>query len=212
MNREQEKEDQIWEAYARAWQAQDKALENMPVPEVDLKKLKKWHCRSPRSKLLRREVACLIAGIVLFVFFLCHYTKGMAMPVPYIITLLLCVLCIADSLYALRLIALTNPLTASTPDMLINCARLRLYQKIELLAVIGVAIPLSVLFVSPVVEWIWNSINLYSIWISDTFSFFIILIAVISGLLVSIYMFRSNLDGIKDSIKEIRENRDFFKK
>ena len=212
MNREQEKEDQIWEAYARAWKAQDKALENMPVPEVDLKKLKKWHCRSPRSKLLRREVACLIAGIVLFVFFLCHYTKGMAMPVPYIITLLLCVLCIADSLYALRLIALTNPLTASTPDMLINCARLRLYQKIELLAVIGVAIPLSVLFVSPVVEWIWNSINLYSIWISDTFSFFIILIAVISGLLVSIYMFRSNLDGIKDSIKEIRENRDFFKK
>ena len=212
MNSEQEKEDQIWEAYARAWQAQDKALENMPVPEVDLKKLKKWHCRSPRSKLLRREVACLIAGIVLFVFFLCHYQKGMAMPVPYIITLLLCVLCMADSLYALRLIALTNPLTASIPDMLTNCARLRLYQKIELLAAIVVVIPLSVLFVSPVVEWIWNSINLYSIWISDTFSFLIILIVVISGLLVSIYMFRSNLHLIKDSIKEIRENRDFFKK
>ncbi|MBO7624329.1 MAG: hypothetical protein J6S82_03370 [Bacteroidales bacterium] len=212
MNSEHEQEDQIWEAYARAWQAQDKALENMPVPEVDLKKLKKWHCRSPRSKLLRREVACLIAGIVLFVFFLCHYQKGMAMPVPYIITLLLCVLCMADSLYALRLIALTNPLTASIPDMLTNCARLRLYQKIELLAAIVVVIPLSVLFVSPVVEWIWNSINLYSIWISDTFSFLIILIVVISGLLVSIYMFRSNLHLIKDSIKEIRENRDFFKK
>ena len=212
MNSEQEQADQIWEAYARAWQEQDKSLENMPVPEVDLKKLKKWHCRSPRSKLLRREVACLIAGIVLFVFFLCHYQKGMAMPVPYIITLLLCVLCMADSLYALRLIALTNPLTASIPDMLTNCARLRLYQKIELLAAIVVVIPLSVLFVSPVVEWIWNSINLYSIWISDTFSFLIILIVVISGLLVSIYMFRSNLHLIKDSIKEIRENRDFFKK
>ncbi|MBP5396822.1 MAG: hypothetical protein J6Y34_07510 [Bacteroidales bacterium] len=209
---EDSEEDLDMEPYFKAWAAYKKRLATIPMPEVDLKQLKKWGRRSPRRKLLRREVACLIAGIVLFVFFLCHYTKGMAMPVPYIITLLLCVLCIADSLYALRLIALTNPLTASTPDMLINCARLRLYQKIELLAVIGVAIPLSVLFVSPVVEWIWNSINLYSIWISDTFSFFIILIAVISGLLVSIYMFRSNLDGIKDSIKEIRENRDFFKK
>ena len=209
---EDSEEDLDMEPYFKAWAAYKKRLATIPMPEVDLKQLKKWGRRSPRRKLLRREVACLIAGIVLFVFFLCHYTKGMAMPVPYIITLLLCVLCIADSLYALRLIALTNPLTASTPDMLINCARLRLYQKIELLAVIGVAIPLSVLFVSPVVEWIWNSINLYSIWISDTFSFLIILIAVISGLLVSIYMFRSNLDGIKDSIKEIRENRDFFKK
>lgn len=209
---EDSEEDLDMEPYFKAWAAYKKRLATIPMPEVDLKQLKKWGRRSPRRKLLRREVACLIAGIVLFVFFLCHYTKGMAMPVPYIITLLLCVLCIADSLYALRLIALTNPLTASIPDMLINCDRLRLYQKIELMAVIGVVIPLSVLFVSPVVEWIWNSINLYSIWISDTFSFFIILIAVISGLLVSIYMFRSNLDGIKDSIKEIRENRDFFKK
>ena len=171
---EDSEEDLDMEPYFKAWAAYKKRLATIPMPEVDLKQLKKWGRRSPRRKLLRREVACLIAGIVLFVFFLCHYTKGMAMPVPYIITLLLCVLCIADSLYALRLIALTNPLTASIPDMLINCDRLRLYQKIELMAVIGVVIPLSVLFVSPVVEWIWNSINLYSIWISDTFSFFII--------------------------------------
>ena len=212
MNREQEKEDQIWEAYARAWQAQDKALENMPVPEVDLKKLKKWHRRSPRSKLLRREVASLIAGIVLFVFFLCHYQKGMAMPIPYIITLLLCVLCMADSLYALRLIALTNPLTASIPDMLTNCARLRLYQKIELIAVLGVVTPLGFLFVAPTTGWILNSMNFYTEGIGDAIFWPILLIAVLACVLVSIYMYRSNIHLIKESIKEIMENREFFKK
>ncbi|MBO4744599.1 MAG: hypothetical protein J5603_03790 [Bacteroidales bacterium] len=212
MNSEQEKEDQIWEAYARAWQAQDKALENMPVPEVDMKKLKHWHRRSPRSKLLRREVACLIAGIVLFVFFLCHYQKGMAMPVPYIITLLLCVLCMADSLYALRLIALTNPLTASIPDMLTNCARLRLYQKIELLAALGVVLPLTFLFIAPVTEWILYSVNLYIERINDIAFWIILLTTGVSGVLASIYLYCSNIRFIKDSIKEIRENREFFKK
>ena len=212
MNREQEKEDQIWEAYARAWQAQDKALENMPVPEVDLKKLKKWHRRSPRSKLLRREVACLIAGIVLLVFFLCHYQKGMAMPIPYIITLLLCVLGMADSLYALRLIVLTNPLTSTIPDMLTNCARLRLYQKIELIAALGVVTPLGVLFVAPTTGWILNSMNFYTEGIGDAISWPILLIAVLACVLVSIYMYRSNIHLIKESIKEIMENRDFFKK
>ena len=212
MNSEQEKEDQIWEAYARAWQAQDKALENMPVPEVDLKKLKKWHRRSPRSKLLRREVACLIAGIVLLVFFLCHYQKGMAMPIPYIITLLLCVLCMADSLYALRLIALTNPLTASIPDMLTNCARLRLYQKIELIAALGVVTPLGFLFVAPTTGWILNSMNFYTEGIGDAIFWPILLIAVLACVLVNIYMYRSNIHLIKESIKEIRENREFFKK
>ena len=200
------------EPYFRAWAAYKQRLAKIPVPEVDLKKLKKWHRRSPRSKLLRREVACLIAGIVLFVFFLCHYQKGMAMPIPYIITLLLCVLCMADSLYALRLIALTNPLTASIPDMLINCARLRLYQKIELLAALGVVLPLTFLFIAPVTEWILYSVNLYIERINDIAFWIILLTTGVSGVLASIYLYCSNIRFIKDSIKEIRENRDFFKK
>ena len=200
------------EPYFRAWQAQDKALENMPVPEVDLKKLKKWHRRSPRSKLLRREVAALLLSIAMLVFFLCQYKKGMAMPVPYIMTLLLCVLCIADSLYALRLIALTNPLTASFPDMMTNCARLRLYQKIELLAALGVVLPLTFLFIAPVTEWILYSVNLYIERINDIAFWIILLTTGVSGVLASIYLYCSNIRFIKDSIKEIRENREFFKK
>ena len=198
------------EPYFRAWQAQNKALENMPVPEVDLKKLKKWHRRSPRSKLLRREVAALLLSIAMLVFFLCQYKKGMAMPVPYIMTLLLCVLCMADSLYALRLIALTNPLTASIPDMLINCARLRLYQKIELLGAFGVAIPLSLLFLVPTTVWMLYSMNYYTEGISGAVSWPILLIAVLACVLVCIYMYRSNLHLIKKSIREIREYRNFF--
>ena len=198
------------EPYFRAWAAYKQRLAKIPVPEVDLKKLKKWHRRSPRSKLLRREVACLIAGIVLFVFFLCHYQKGMAMPIPYIITLLLCVLCMADSLYALRLIALTNPLTASIPAMLTNCARLRLYQKIELIAVLGVVTPLGFLFVAPTTGWILNSMNFYTEGIGDAIFWPILLIAVLACVLVCIYMYRSNLHLIKESIGEIREYRNFF--
>lgn len=200
------------EPYFRAWQAQDKALENMPVPEVDLKKLKKWHRRSPRSKLLRREVAALLLSIAMLVFFLCQYKKGMSMPVPYIMTLLLCALCLADSLYALRLIALTNPLTASFPDMMTNCARLRLYQKIELLAALGVVLPLTFLFIAPVTEWILYSVNLYIERINDIAFWIILLTAGVSGVPASIYLYCSNIRFIKDSIKEIRENRDFFKK
>ncbi len=200
------------EPYFRAWAAYKQRLAKIPVPEVDLKKLKKWHRRSPRSKLLRREVASLIAGIVLFVFFLCHYQKGMAMPIPYIITLLLCVLCIADSLYALRLIALTNPLTASIPDMLINCARLRLYKKNELLMSLVIVFPMAIIFIAPLSVWVFYSVNIYSDGIINTFSWTILLIVVLAAVLIGIYGYRNDLHLIKDSIKEIRENREFFKK
>ena len=200
------------EPYFRAWDAQKKAVESLPDMESGIGRALKHGGHRPFRKLLRREVACLIAGIVLFVFFLCHYQKGMAMPIPYIITLLLCVLCMADSLYALRLIALTNLLTASIPDMLINCARLRLYQKIELLAALGVVLPLTFLFIAPVTEWILYSVNLYIERINDIAFWIILLTTGVSGVLASIYLYCSNIRFIKDSIKEIRENRDFFKK
>lgn len=203
-------EDLDMEPYFRAWAAYKKKLANMPVPEVDLKKLKKWHRRSPRSKLLRREVAALLLSIAMLVFFLCQYKKGMAMPVPYIITLLLCVLGMADSVCALRLISLINPLTSTIPDMLTNCARLRLYQKIELLGAFGVAIPLSLFFLVPTTGWILYSINFYTEGIGDAVSWLILLIAVLACVLVSIYMYRSNLHLIKESIREIREYRNFF--
>ena len=203
-------EDLDMEPYFRAWAAYKKKLENMPVPEVDLKKLKKWHRRSPRSKLLRREVAALLLSIAMLVFFLCQYKKGMAMPVPYIMTLLLCVLGMADSLYALRLIALTNPLTSTIPDMLINCARLRLYQKIELLGAFGVILPLSLFFLAPTTGWILYSMNYYTEGIGDAISWPILLTVVFLCVLVGIYMYRSNLHLIKESIREIREYRNFF--
>ena len=201
------KDDLDMEPYFRAWEKQKKALENMPLPEVDLKKLRKWHRRSPRQKLLRREVASLIAGLLMFVFFLCHYQKGVAMPVPYIMTLLVCVLCVADSIYALRLIALANPITSTIPDMLKNCAKLRLYQKIELLVALVVVAPMSVFFLVPAIEWIWNSVNFYSEVFGGTFSWAILLTGVLSGVLVSIYIYRSNLRIIKGTINELRTYR-----
>ena len=200
------------EPYFRAWAAYKQRLAKIPVPEVDLKKLKKWHRRSPRSKLLRREVAALLLSIAMLVFFLCQYKKGMAMPVPYIMTLLLCALCLADSLYALRLIALTNPLTASIPDMLTNCARLRLYKKIELLMSLVIVFPMAIIFIAPLSVWVFYSVNIYSDGIINTFSWTILLIVVLAAVLIGIYGYRNDLHLIKDSIKEIRENREFFKK
>ncbi len=141
------KDDLDMEPYFRAWEKQKKALENMPLPEVDLKKLRKWYRRSPRQKLLRREVASLIAAVVMLAWLLFHFSKDMGMPVAYIITLLLMLLCVADSVYALRLIALANPVTSSIPDMLKNCAKLRLYQKIELLVALVVAVPMTLFFI-----------------------------------------------------------------
>ena len=156
------------EPYFRAWEEQKKAVAEMPLPEVDLKKLRKWHRRSPRQKLLRREVSCLIAAVVLFAWLLFHFSKGMEMPVAYLMTLLLMLLCVADSVYALRLIALANPITSTIPDMLKNCAKLRLYQKIELLVTLAVFTPLGFLFVVPVVELICYSMNLYMERINDS--------------------------------------------
>ena len=199
------KDDLDMEPYFRAWEKQKKALENMPLPEVDLKKLRKWYRRSPRRKLLRREVACLIAAVVMLAWLLFHFSKGMGMPVAYIITLLLMLLCVADSVYALRLIALANPITSSIPDMLKNCAKLRLYQKIELLVALAVFTPLGFLFVVPVVELICYSMNLYMERINDISFWIILLTAGVLGVLASIYMYRSNLRLIKDTIKEIRE-------
>ena len=203
-------EDLDMEPYFRAWAAYKKKLANMPVPEVDLKKLKKWHRRSPRSKLLRREVAALLLSIAMLVFFLCQYKKGMAMPVSYIMTLLLCVLGMADSLYALRLIALTNPLTSTIPDMLINCARLRLYKKIELLMGLVIVFPLAIFFIAPLSGWIFYSVNIYSDVIIDTFSWIILLTVVFLCVLVGIFGYRNDLHLIKESIREIREYRNFF--
>lgn len=202
---DRQKEDSIIEAYARVWKEHGKSLAEMPVPDVDLKKLRKWHRRSPRQKLLRREVACLIAAVVMLAWFLFNFNKGMEMPVAYIMTLLLMLLCVTDSVYALRLIALTNPITSSIPDMLKNCAKLRLYQKIELLVALAVVTPLGFLFMVPVVEWMCYSMNLYMEKIYDIPFWVILMTAGVLGVLASIYMYRSNLRLIKDTIKEIRE-------
>ena len=193
------------EPYFRAWEEQKKAVAEMPLPEVDLKKLRKWYRRSPRQKLLRREVASLIAAVVMLAWLLFHFSKDMGMPVAYIITLLLMLLCVADSVYALRLIALANPVTSSIPDMLKNCARLRLFEKIEILAALVVVTPLAVFFVMPVSEWIFYSVSLYSDGVIDTFSWTILLTVVFLCVFVGIFGYRNDLRIIKETIKEIRE-------
>ena len=193
------------EPYFRAWDAQKKAVESLPDMESGIGRALKHGGHRPFRKLLRREVACLIAAVVMLVWFLFNFSKGMEMPVAYIITLLLMLLCVADSVYALRLIALANPVTSSIPDMLKNCAKLRLYQKIELLVALAVFTPLGFLFVVPVVELICYSMNLYMERINDISFWIILLTAGVLGVLASIYMYRSNLRLIKDTIKEIRE-------
>ena len=193
------------EPYFRAWDAQKKAVESLPDMESGIGRALKHGGHRPFRKLLRREVACLIAGLLMFVFFLCHYQKGVAMPVPYIMTLLVCVLCVADSIYALRLIALANPVTSSIPDMLKNCAKLRLFEKIEILAALVVVTPLAVFFVMPVSEWICYSVSLYSDGVIDTFSWTILLTVVFLCVFVGIFGYRNDLRIIKETIKEIRE-------
>ena len=193
------------EPYFRAWDAQKKAVESLPDMESGIGRALKHGGHRPFRKLLRREVTSLIAAVVMLAWLLFHFSKGMGMPVAYIITLLLMLLCVADSVYALRLIALANPITSSIPDMLKNCAKLRLYQKIELLVALAVFTPLGFLFVVPVVELICYSMNLYMERINDISFWIILLTAGVLGVLASIYMYRSNLRLIKDTIKEIRE-------
>ena len=193
------------EPYFRAWDAQKKAVESLPDIESGIGRALKHGGHRPFRKLLRREVACLIAAVVMLTWFLLHFNKGMEMPVAYIMTLLLILLCVADSVYALRLITLMDPITSSIPDMLKNCARLRLYQKIELLVALAVVTPLGFLFMVPVVEWMCYSMNLYMEKIYDIPFWVILITAGVLGVLASIYMYRSNLRLIKDTIKEIRE-------
>ena len=196
------KDDLDMEPYFRAWEEQKKAVENMPLPEVDLKKLRKWYRRSPRQKLLRREVACLIAAVVILVWLLFNFSKGMEMPVAYIMTLLLMLLCVADSVYALRLIALANPITSTIPDMLKNCARLRLYEKIEMLSALVVVVPMTLFFYIPVLFWILQSANYYT----ERNQYMLqIVVIVLLDFVFCLYFYRSNLRLIKKSIKEIRE-------
>ncbi len=193
------------EPYFRAWDAQKKAVESLPDMESGIGRALKHGGHRPFRKLLRREVASLIAAVVMLVWLLFNFSKGMEMPVAYIMTLLLMLLCVADSVCALRLITLIDPITSSIPDMLKNCARLRLYQKIELLVALAVFTPLGFLFVVPVVELICYSMNLYMERINDISFWIILLTAGVLGVLASIYMYRSNLRLIKDTIKEIRE-------
>ena len=193
------------EPYFRAWDAQKKAVESLPDMESGIGRALKHGGHRPFRKLLRREVACLIAAVVMLAWLLFNFSKGMEMPVAYIITLLLMLLCVADSVYALRLITLIDPITSSISDMLKNCAKLRLYQKIELLVALAVFTPLGFLFVVPVVELICYSMNLYMERINDISFWIILLTAGVLGVLASIYMYRRNLRLIKDTIKEIRE-------
>ena len=201
------KDDLDMEPYFRAWEKQKKALENMPLPEVDLKKLRKWYRRSPRQKLLRREVASLIAAVVMLAWLLFHFSKGMGMPVAYIITLLLMLLCVADSVCAIRLITLIDPITSSIPDMLKNCARLRLYEKIEMLVAFVIVVPLALLFVVPISGWMFYSVNLFAERIHETVFGITMPLTALFSVLVSIYAYRSNLRIIKETINELRTYR-----
>ena len=202
------KDDLDMEPYFRAWEEQKKAVAEMPLPEVDLKKLRKWYRRSPRQKLLRREVASLIAAVVMLAWLLFHFSKDMGMPVAYIITLLLMLLCVADSVYALRLIALANPVTSSIPDMLKNCAKLRLFEKIEILAALVVVAPIALLFYMPVLFWILQSANLYYEWSRFKPQIGIIMtVSILLGVILCLYFYRSNLKFIKGTINELRTYR-----
>ncbi|MBR4492018.1 MAG: hypothetical protein IKO98_05135 [Bacteroidales bacterium] len=190
------------EPYFRAWDAQKKAVESLPDMESGIGRALKHGGHRPFRKLLRREVASLIAAVVMLAWLLFHFSKGMGMPVAYIITLLLMLLCVADSIYALRLITLANPVTSSIPDMLKNCARLRLYQKIELLVALVVAVPMTLFFYIPVLFWILQSANYYA----ERNQYMLqIVVIVLLDFVFCLYFYRSNLRLIKESIKEIRE-------
>ena len=194
------------EPYFRAWDAQKKAVESLPDMESGIGRALKHGGHRPFRKLLRREVACLIAAVVMLVWFLFNFSKGMEMPVAYIITLLLMLLCVADSIYALRLIALANPVTSSIPDMLKNCAKLRLFEKIEMLSSLVVIMPMALFFALPTSVCIFYSMNMYTKNISDYVSW-PMLIVVFSAVLVTIFGYRNNLHIIKDLIHEMRYYR-----
>ncbi|MBR6919718.1 MAG: hypothetical protein IKN37_05305, partial [Bacteroidales bacterium] len=59
----------------------------------------------------------------------------------------------------------------------------------------------------PAFGWIWKSLNFYSDVVCDTFSWAILLAGVPAGVLACIYMYRSNLRFIKETIKELRTYR-----
>ena len=154
--------------------------------------------------MLRREVACLIAAVVMLAWLLFNFSKGMEMPVAYIITLLLMLLCVADSVYALRLITLIDPITSSISDMLKNCAKLRLYQKIELLVALVVAVPMTLFFYIPVLFWILQSANYYA----ERNQYMLqIVVIVLLDFIFCLYFYRSNLKFIKGTINELRTYR-----
>ncbi len=201
------KDDLDMEPYFRAWEKQKKAVAEMPLPEVDLKKLRKWYRRSPRQKLLRREVASLIAAVVMLAWFLFNFSKGMEMHVAYIMTLFLMLLCVADSVCAIRLITLIDPITSTIPDMLKNCARLRLYEKIEMLVALVIVVPLALLFVVPISGWMFYSVNLFAERIHETVFGITMPLTALFSVLVSIYAYRSNLRIIKETINELRTYR-----
>lgn len=196
------------EPYFRAWDAQKKAVESLPDMESGIGRALKHGGHRPFRKLLRREVSCLIAAVVILVWLLFNFSKGMEMPVAYIITLLLMLLCVADSVYALRLIALANPITSSIPDMLKNCARLRLFEKIEILAALVVVAPIALLFYMPVLFWILQSANLYYEWSRFKPQIGIIMtVSILLGVILCLYFYRSNLKFIKGTINELRTYR-----
>ena len=78
------------EPYFRAWDAQKKAVESLPDIESGIGRALKHGGHRPFRKLLRREVACLIAAVVMLVWFLFNFSKGMESLSP---TLLHCCLC-----------------------------------------------------------------------------------------------------------------------
>ena len=196
------------EPYFRAWDAQKKAVESLPDMESGIGRVLKHGGHRPFRKLLRREVVSLIAAVVMLVWLLFNFSKGMEMPVAYIITLLLMLLCVADSVYALRLIALANPVTSSIPDMLKNCARLRLFEKIEILAALVVVAPIALLFYMPVLFWILQSANLYYEWSRFKPQIGIIMtVSILLGVILCLYFYRSNLKFIKGTINELRTYR-----
>ncbi len=206
MENQKEKEDRIMAEYAKVWKEHGESLADIPLPEVDLKKVRKWQRRSPRRKMLRREVACLIAAVVMLAWFLFYFSKGMEMPVAYLMTLLLMLLCVADSVYAIRLITLIDPITSNIPDMLKNCAKLRLFEKIEMLSSLVVIMPMALFFALPTSVCIFYSMNMYTKNISDYVSW-PMLIVVFSAVLVTIFGYRNNLHIIKDLIHEMRYYR-----
>ena len=200
------KTDNIIDDYFSVWDSQTEYINNHTPDNISPTQIQR-PSRIHYTELLFQESILLFFSIALFIAYAakwnCVFEIKDSPTLGYIVSLIVWLIGIADSLIMILRICKINIQKNTAFEIAKKSATLALVEKIELFLALLVIIPLSLFSVVPTTIWLLSNINLYSEWNVYKHLYLLpILVAILIDIVLCILIYLKNTKYIKIKISE----------